>query len=118
MLAIPASIGLILASEEIVSALLGYGSFDAQNVKMTAEALKYFGYGIPAFALVKILSNTSTQFVMHYARQDLLWLKYHLKVEPKNIFLTDWNPKNFTKLLSIQEMKVIKAIAKITPGIA
>ena len=57
LLAIPASIGLILASEEIVSALLGYGSFDAQNVKMTAEALKYFGYGIPAFALVKILSN-------------------------------------------------------------
>ena len=25
---------------------------------------------------------------MHYARQDLLWLKYHLKVEPKNIFCT------------------------------
>ena len=24
---------------------------------MTASALKYFGYGIPAFALVKILSN-------------------------------------------------------------
>ena len=38
--------------------------------------------------LVKILSNTSTQFVMHYARQDLLWLKYHLEVEPKNIFCT------------------------------
>ena len=25
---------------------------------------------------------------MHYARQDLLWLKYHLKVSPKNIFCT------------------------------
>ena len=25
---------------------------------------------------------------MHYARQDLLWLKYHLKVEPKKIFCT------------------------------
>ena len=25
---------------------------------------------------------------MHYARQDLLWLKYHLKAEPKNIFCT------------------------------
>ena len=23
---------------------------------------------------------------MHYARQDLLWLKYHLNVQPKNIF--------------------------------
>ena len=25
---------------------------------------------------------------MHYARQDLLWLKYHLNVEPRNIFCT------------------------------
>ena len=25
---------------------------------------------------------------MHYARQDLLWLKHHLKVEPRNIFCT------------------------------
>ena len=25
---------------------------------------------------------------MHYARQDLLWLKYHLKIEPKKIFCT------------------------------
>ena len=25
---------------------------------------------------------------MHYARQDLLWLKYHLNVEPKKIFCT------------------------------
>ena len=25
---------------------------------------------------------------MHYARQDLLWLKYHLNVQPKNIFCT------------------------------
>ena len=25
---------------------------------------------------------------MHYARQDLLWLKYHLNVSPRNIFCT------------------------------
>ena len=25
---------------------------------------------------------------MHYARQDLLWLKYHLNASPKNIFCT------------------------------
>ena len=54
---IPASLGLILASEEIVNALFGYGSFSLENIKMTASALKYFGYGIPAFALIKILSN-------------------------------------------------------------
>ncbi len=57
LFSIPASLGLILASEEIVNALFGYGSFNIENVNMTALALKYFGYGIPAFALIKILSN-------------------------------------------------------------
>ena len=57
LLSIPASLGLILASKEIVNALFGYGSFTLENIEMTASALKYFGYGIPAFALVKILSN-------------------------------------------------------------
>ncbi|MDC3232840.1 murein biosynthesis integral membrane protein MurJ [Pelagibacteraceae bacterium] len=57
LLSIPASLGLILASEEIVNALFGYGSFTRENIEMTAGALKYFGYGIPAFALIKILSN-------------------------------------------------------------
>ena len=57
LLSIPASLGLILASEEIINALFGYGSFSKENVRMTSLALKYFGYGIPAFALIKILSN-------------------------------------------------------------
>jgi putative peptidoglycan lipid II flippase len=57
LLSIPASAGLILASEEIVNALFGYGSFSIENINMTASALKYFGYGVPAFALIKILSN-------------------------------------------------------------
>ncbi len=57
LLAIPASLGLILASEEIVNALFGYGSFTPDDVKMTSNALKFFGYGVPAFALIKILSN-------------------------------------------------------------
>ena len=57
ILSIPASLGLILASNEIINALFGYGSFNIKNVEMTALALKYFGYGIPAFALVKVLSN-------------------------------------------------------------
>ena len=64
MLSIPASLGLILASEQIINALFGYGSFSEKNIEMTAEALKYFGYGIPAFALIKILSN------FFFARDD------------------------------------------------
>ena len=57
LLSMPASFGLILASEEIVNALFGYGSFSKDDVRLTSNALKYFGYGVPAFALVKILSN-------------------------------------------------------------
>ena len=57
LFSIPASLGLVLASEEIVNALFGYGSFTKDDVKMTANALKFFGYGVPAFALIKILSN-------------------------------------------------------------
>ena len=36
LLSIPASLGLILASEEIVNALFGYGSFSIEDVKKTA----------------------------------------------------------------------------------
>ncbi len=57
LLAIPASFGLIIASNEIINALFGYGSFTKNDVNLTAEALKFFGFGIPAFALIKILSN-------------------------------------------------------------
>ena len=57
LFSIPASFGLILASNEIVNALFGYGSFSINDVEMTAAALKFFGYGVPAFALIKILSN-------------------------------------------------------------
>ena len=57
LFSIPASFGLIFASNEIVNALFGYGSFSPNDVEMTAAALKFFGYGVPAFALIKILSN-------------------------------------------------------------
>jgi len=57
LFSIPASCGLIFASKEIVNALFGYGSFSIIDVEKTATALKFFGYGVPAFALIKILSN-------------------------------------------------------------
>ena len=57
LFSIPASFGLIFASKEIVNALFGYGSFSVNDVEMTAVALKFFGFGVPAFALIKILSN-------------------------------------------------------------
>ena len=57
LLSVPACFGLIIASKEIINALFGYGSFLEKDVILTATALKYFGYGVPAFALIKILSN-------------------------------------------------------------
>ena len=57
LLSLPASIALIIGSEEIVNALFGYGSFTENDIKETSLALKYFGYGIPAFAVLKIFAN-------------------------------------------------------------
>jgi putative peptidoglycan lipid II flippase len=57
LLSVPACFGLIIASQQVVSALFGYGSFLVKDVILTAQALKYFGFGVPAFALIKILSN-------------------------------------------------------------
>ncbi len=57
LFSIPASLGLILASEEIISGLFGYGSFTQKDVEMTSYALVFFGYGVVAFSLIKILAN-------------------------------------------------------------
>ena len=56
-LSIPASIALLLGSEQIVSALFGYGSFDENGVKNSAKALFYFSLGLPAFSLIKVFSS-------------------------------------------------------------
>ena len=64
LLSVPACFGLIIASKEITNALFGYGSFLEKDVILTASALKYFGYGVPAFALIKVLSN------FFFARDD------------------------------------------------
>ena len=57
LLSFPAMIALIIANEEIVSSLFGYGSFDIISVKNSAEALLYFSLGLPAFSLIKIFSS-------------------------------------------------------------
>ena len=48
---------LLIASEEIISSLFGYGSFDELSVKNSAKALFYFAVGLPAFALIKVFST-------------------------------------------------------------
>ena len=55
-LSIPAAIALLIASEEIISSLFGYGSFDEESIKNSAKALFYFAIGLPAFSLIKVFS--------------------------------------------------------------
>ncbi len=56
-LSLPASIALIIGSEQIISALFGYGSFNENSVNNSSLALYYFALGLPAFALIKVFSS-------------------------------------------------------------
>ena len=56
-LSLPATAALLIGSKEIVSALFGYGSFNEEAVNNSANALYYFGLGLPAFALIKVFSS-------------------------------------------------------------
>jgi len=56
-LSLPATIALIIGSEQIISALFGYGSFNENSVNNSSLALYYFALGLPAFALIKVFSS-------------------------------------------------------------
>ena len=73
------ALGLVLGRDPLTLVQLGLESKQFFLIKLNRKT-----YEAPN--LIKVLSSTSTQFIMHYARQDLLWLKYHLNVQPKNIF--------------------------------
>ena len=75
------ALGLVLGRDPLTLVQLGLESKNFYLVKLNRDTYK-------APNLVKVLSNNNTQFIMHYARQDLMWLKYHLDVKPKNIFCT------------------------------
>ena len=75
------ALGLVLGRDPLTLVQLGLESKNFYLIKLNRDT-----YHAPN--LIKALSNESTQYIMHYARQDLLWLKYHLNVKPKNIFCT------------------------------
>ena len=56
-LSLPAAVALFVGSEEIISALFGYGSFSEVAVLNSSKALYYFGLGLPAFAFNKSFFN-------------------------------------------------------------
>ena len=70
-LSLPATLALVIASEEITSSLFGYGNFDLDSVKNSSKALFFFALGLPAFSLIKIFSSflfarndTNTPFII------------------------------------------------------
>ena len=75
------ALGLVLGRDPLTLVQIGLNSNQCFIIKLNRET-----YDAPN--LKKFLSNPNTEFIMHYARQDLLWLKYHLNVEPKKIFCT------------------------------
>ena len=75
------ALGLVLGRDPLTLIQIGLKSKDCYIIKLNRE-----NFNAPNF--FKFLSKNSTQFIMHYARQDLLWLKHHLNVEPPNIFCT------------------------------
>jgi putative peptidoglycan lipid II flippase len=63
-LSVPAALALVMASEQIITSLFGYGSFNNESVINTAAALTFFAFGVPAFSILKIFSN------FFFARND------------------------------------------------
>ena len=63
-LSLPASVALIIGSDQIISALFGYGSFDKVSALNSGKALYYFALGLPAFSLIKVFST------FFFANQD------------------------------------------------
>ena len=103
-LSLPASIAILIASEEIISALFGYGSFGAIEVNNSGKALFYFALGLPAFAIIKVFSsfyfarqNTKTPFyislisvIMNIAISLLFFKKVGFIIIPIATSLSSW----------------------------
>jgi putative peptidoglycan lipid II flippase len=64
MLGLPATIGLALVAQPIISTLFEHGEFTHADTVETAKALMAYSLGIPAFLLVKVFAAS------FYARQD------------------------------------------------
>lgn len=64
LIAFPATAGLFLLAQPILSTLFEYGAFSADDSFMSSLSLMAYSLGLPAFILIKILANA------FYARQD------------------------------------------------
>ncbi len=67
---LPASIGLFIYSEEIISLIFERGEFNKESTRITAIALKYYALGVSAYGIQKILS--SSFYAQHNTKQPAL----------------------------------------------
>ncbi len=64
MIALPATLGLMLLAQPILATLFQYGAFNESDTVMASLSLMAYSLGLPAFILIKILANA------FYSRQD------------------------------------------------
>lgn len=64
LIAIPATVGLFLLAQPILSTLFQYGAFQINDSMMASYSLMAYTLGLPAFIMIKILASG------FYARQD------------------------------------------------
>jgi len=103
-LSVPAAAALIIAAEQIITSLFGYGSFDNTSVINTGMALYFFAFGVPAFSILKIFSNfffarndTKTPFYLSVASVTLnivislsLFSKFGFIIIPIATSISSW----------------------------
>ena len=66
LLALPATVGLVMLAGPMLATLFEYGAFDAEDTRMTMLSLVAYSLGLPAFLLIKVLAPG------FYARQDMV----------------------------------------------
>ena len=92
MIAVPAMLGLMLLSVPLVATLFQHRAFTAIDTRMTAMSVFGLSFGLPSFALVKVLLPA------FYARQDTRTpVKAGLASMIANIVITSYSI-HYTKL--------------------
>lgn len=82
LIAVPASLGLLLLSQPILSTLFQYGEFNTHDSYMSSLSLMAYSLGLPAFILIKVLAPA------FYSRQDTKTpMKIAVKAMIANMFL-------------------------------
>ncbi len=64
LVALPASLGLLLLASPLLATLFGYGKFSLHDTQMASLSLMAYSLGLPAFIYIKVLAPG------FYARQD------------------------------------------------